>query len=84
MEIFKTSLGIIASLLSIYSFYLSRKSDKKIKELNKILIDNNITTKNLNKRSHKGNFNKTATSGKGGTSIVGNDNTVTKEKDYNQ
>ncbi|KAB7634509.1 hypothetical protein [Bacillus sp. B3-WWTP-C-10-D-3] len=78
METFKTALAILASLLTIYNFYLNRKAEKKIKALNEILIENNITTSQLN----KGNFNKQVTSGENGVSIMGKGNTVTTGKDH--
>lgn len=77
METFKTILAVVASLLTIYNFYLNRKSEKKIKELNEILIENNITSSQIN----KGSFNKQATSGEHGVSIIGKGNSVTKGKD---
>ncbi|HFK1513851.1 hypothetical protein [Bacillus paranthracis] len=77
METFKTALAILASLLTIYNFYLNRKAEKKIKAINEILIENNITTSQLN----NGNFNKQVTSGENGVSIMGKGNTVTKGKD---
>lgn len=77
METFKTILAVVASLLTIYNFYLNRKSEKKIKELNEILIENNIISSQIN----KGSFNKQATSGEHGVSIIGKGNSVTKGKD---
>lgn len=77
METFKTVLAVLASLLTIYNFYLNRKSEKKIKELNEILIENNISSSQMN----KGNFNKQVNSGENGVSIMGKRNSVTKGKD---
>ncbi|SFE26401.1 hypothetical protein SAMN05428981_104224 [Bacillus sp. OV194] len=75
METLKVSLGILASLLSIYNFYLNRKSEKKIKGLTQILEENNITLTVNNKG------NRQATSGDNGVSIVGKKNTVSRGKD---
>ncbi|MGG0790407.1 hypothetical protein ABE132_17160 [Peribacillus simplex] len=77
METFNTILAVVASLLTIYNFYLNRKSEKKIEKLNEILIENNITSSQVS----KGNRNKQVTSGDHGVSIMGKGNSVTKGKD---
>jgi hypothetical protein len=77
MQTISTILAIIASLLTIYNVYINRKNERKIKELTEILIENENNTSLIN----KGNFNKQASSGDHGVSIIGKGNSITKGRD---
>lgn len=77
LEYVNVVLGIIASLLSIYSLLKSNKSEKRVKNLVKILNDSNIDL-NIN----SGKKNKQVSAKDGSVGIAGNKNQVNFNKEH--
>lgn len=77
LEYVNVVLGIVASLLSIYSLSKSNSSEKKVKNLIKILNDANIDL-NIN----SGKKNKQIIAKDGSVGIAGNKNQVNFNKEH--